>query len=317
MQDTIALRDNPQELDIQIAAARAQLEAAQHQIAAAQWRVKAMELARDASEDLLKYMERGITIDMGPLGSQVIYPKTDEIWKEYGMTTNEWWSSWVDLNMAVAAGEGAQRALDNLLDKKQRPLEADMAVAKAQAAYDTAEKAVEIARAQLRALQAGATEEQLDAARSQVKEAQAAVSAVQAKLDKLKLKAPISGTVLQRTINEGEIAAPGATLFLLGNLDEVTLTIYVTEEDLGKVQVGQAVRVKVDSYPNEIFPGRVVQISSEAEFMPKNVQTKEERIKMVFAVKVRIPNPEHKLRAGMPADAIIQVGSWTAKVEAS
>ena len=92
----------------------------------------------------------------------------------------------------------------------------------------------------------------------------------------------------------------------IANLDEVTLTIYIPEDEIGKVKVGQTVEVSVDSFPGKVFEGRVNYIASEAEFTPKNVQTKKERVNMVFAVKVKIPNPGHELKPGMPADATIK-----------
>jgi multidrug resistance efflux pump len=119
------------------------------------------------------------------------------------------------------------------------------------------------------------------------------------------LEAPISGMVLERPIHLGEVALPGAPLMTLADLDNVTLTVYVPEDQLGQVQLGQTVSVTVDSYPDRTFTGTLVFVSSQAEFTPKNVQTREERVNMVFAVKVHLPNPGHLLKPGMPADAVI------------
>jgi multidrug resistance efflux pump len=91
----------------------------------------------------------------------------------------------------------------------------------------------------------------------------------------------------------------------VANLDEVTLTVYVPEGQLGKVQIGQPVSVTVDAYPGRTFDGAVAHIASQAEFTPKNVQTREERVSMVFAVKVALANPDHALKPGMPADAVL------------
>jgi HlyD family secretion protein len=95
----------------------------------------------------------------------------------------------------------------------------------------------------------------------------------------------------------------------LTELDTVTLTVYVAESDIGLVRLGQSVVVAVDSFPDQLFEGQVVQIATEAEFTPKNVQTAEERVNMVFGVKVEIPNADGSLKPGMPADAVIQVDS--------
>jgi len=91
----------------------------------------------------------------------------------------------------------------------------------------------------------------------------------------------------------------------LGDLDKVTLTVYVPEDRLGQVQIGQQVEVRVDSFPERWFIGSVMAIAHEAEFTPRNVQTQEERVNMVFAVDVDILNPDHALKPGLPADAVI------------
>jgi len=128
---------------------------------------------------------------------------------------------------------------------------------------------------------------------------------VQTQIDMLTLTSPIDGIVTSRSVQAGEAALPGAALMTIANLDEVKLTIYVPEADLGKVYLGQEVEVQVDSYPGEVFGGTVSYISQRAEFTPQNVQTEKERVNMVFAVRVRLPNPGHRLRPGMPADAVM------------
>ena len=130
--------------------------------------------------------------------------------------------------------------------------------------------------------------------------------ALEVQLEKATLRSPIAGLVTNRVAHVGEVASPGAVLMTVADLDEVTLTLYIAEGEIGRVKVGQEVEVRVDSYPGEVFEGEVSYISSEAEFTPKNVQTKEERVSMVFAVKVRIGNEGHKLKPGMPADAVIK-----------
>ena len=84
------------------------------------------------------------------------------------------------------------------------------------------------------------------------------------------------------------------------------LTIYIPEDELNRVYVGQTAEVSVDSFPSRIFAGTVTYISQQAEFTPKNIQTEKERVNMVFAVKVRLANPEHLLKPGMPADASLK-----------
>jgi multidrug resistance efflux pump len=93
----------------------------------------------------------------------------------------------------------------------------------------------------------------------------------------------------------------------VANLDEVRLTVYIPENRYGRIQLGQSVSVEVDSFPGKAFQGEVTYLASQAEFTPRNVQTKEERVNTVFAVKILIPNPDHDLKPGMPADATIVV----------
>ena len=101
------------------------------------------------------------------------------------------------------------------------------------------------------------------------------------------------------------MVVPGARLFKIGNLNDAWLKIYLVEKDIGKISLGAKAQVGVDAYPKEVFTGAVTWIAKEAEFTPKNIQTKEERTGLVFAVKISIPNPEQKLLPGMPADARI------------
>jgi HlyD family secretion protein len=187
--------------------------------------------------------------------------------------------------------------------------QADAGVTAAGAQVSVAEGQLAEARAALDQLLAGATDEELAMLEARVAQAEAALSTAEAALKAIDIElgrsgitAPTGGVVLERMVHVGELAAPGAPLFTLADLDEVTLTVYVPEADLGVVALGQAVEVNVDAYDTQ-FPGQVSHIASQAEFTPKNVQTQEERVHMVFAVKVRLDNPDHLLKPGMPADA--------------
>ncbi|MCL4534726.1 MAG: efflux RND transporter periplasmic adaptor subunit [Bacteroidetes bacterium] len=124
-------------------------------------------------------------------------------------------------------------------------------------------------------------------------------------LEKMTVRSPLDGTVGRRSIHLGEVVSPGATLMVVTQLDRAELTLYVPEGQIGRVKVGQKVEVKVDSFPGESFPGEVTFINSKTEFTPRNVQTQRDRMNLVFAVKVKIPNPDLRLKPGMPADATI------------
>ena len=168
------------------------------------------------------------------------------------------------------------------------------------------------AQAALDLLRAGARDKEISLlganvaqARALLDSAQAGLQALDAQLARLDLAAPAGGIVLERMAHAGELAAPGAPLLTIANLDEVTLTVYVPEADLGQVSLAQSVEVTVDAY-RDSFSGVVSHIASRAEFTPKNVQTQEERVHMVFAVKIRLENADHRLKPGMPADAAFQ-----------
>jgi len=171
-------------------------------------------------------------------------------------------------------------------------------------AYRVAEAAVAVAEAELRDLLAGATAEELVVAQANVALAQAQWRLAQARLDRLTLRSPATGTVTMRMTNVGETALPGVTLLRVADLGEVTLTVYVPQTRLAEVSLGQPVDITVDSFPGRAFVGRVVHIADEAQFTPRNIATQEERVNTVYAVKIRLPNPEGLLKPGMAADAV-------------
>ena len=139
-------------------------------------------------------------------------------------------------------------------------------------------------------------------------EARASLAEQQRYLDEMTVRAPTAGTVLVRTIERGEWVQPGTPLFTMVDLNQLYLKIYVPEPDIGKVVHDQVARVYVDAFPQRFFPARVSKIASEAEFTPKNVETREERVKLVFAVELALDdNPGGTLKPGMPADAVVRL----------
>jgi len=151
-----------------------------------------------------------------------------------------------------------------------------------------------------------ATESEVKALKEKAKEAEAAVERLKAVIADLTVRSPINGTVTEKLVNRGEVVAPGQNLFLLYNLNRLYFEGYVPEREVGLVHLGQKGFLKVDSFPRKKFPVEVSFVSDRAEFTPKDVQTKEERVKEVFKVKARlIENPEHLLKPGMPADCYL------------
>ncbi|MBN1810729.1 MAG: efflux RND transporter periplasmic adaptor subunit [Anaerolineae bacterium] len=210
------------------------------------------------------------------------------------------------LAQAEAELVGAQRYLNALSAIRANPLELDARLHAAEMEQELAEAQVAAAQAVLDELKAGPTAEEVAIAEAQVRQAEAAVRLVDAQIAQLTLTAPMDGIVTSRSAQVGETATAGAPLLTIANLDEVTLVIYVPENRVGQVRLGQEVEVQVDSFPAQVFVGHVANIAGEAEFTPRNVQTQEERVNLVFAVKVSIPNADQKLKPGMPADATIR-----------
>jgi HlyD family secretion protein len=147
-----------------------------------------------------------------------------------------------------------------------------------------------------------------------IKQAQANLDRQKAAVDLLKKNisdsyviAPINGFVTKKFVEAGESVSPMSSLFMLSDLSYVDLVIYIPETELGKIQLGQDADVTVDTYNNKVFKGKIIYISPQAEFTPKNIQTKDERVKLVYAVKIHIANPGFELKDGMPADAVVKL----------
>lgn len=215
----------------------------------------------------------------------------------------------VGVKMSEVALGGVKQQVALLVQLRDHPLQLMSQANAAKAAYQQAEATVQVAEANLIAAKAGPTQEDIAIAQAQVAEAEAGLAAVQVQLDKLTLAAPRAGLINHRAINMGELAAPGTTLLELSDLETVDLTVYIPETQIGQVKVGQPAQVYVDAYSGEVFAGRVTFIAHQAEFTPRNVQTQEERVNLVFGVKITLDNPGHRLKPGMPADAVLAAES--------
>ncbi|MBI1878049.1 MAG: efflux RND transporter periplasmic adaptor subunit [Chloroflexi bacterium] len=336
-QDAITLRDNPQELDIQINAAQTNLKLAELRVEHAipfkdaavamnglqeqqvriieEGRNVHLELPRDASGfSLPSNVELNEDLEGAAPGddirAHVEFPEGTkrQAWTNWNLATTDEWQRWVDLNSAQADRADAETTLNDLLTLRNDPQAAQIKVAQAEAAYQTALAEVGVAKAQLDILKAGARSEQIAIAQAQVKQAEASLAALQVQRDQHTLVAPLDAWVVEQPAHEGEMATPGATLLTLADLNDLTLTVYVVEPNIGQVAIGQSVQVYVDAFPGKPFTGHVTFISDKAEFTPRNIQTKEERANIVFAVKIKLDNPDQQLKPGMPADAVLAEG---------
>ncbi len=135
-------------------------------------------------------------------------------------------------------------------------------------------------------------------------QAQAALALIDIQLEKTTIKSPADGVVLTRNLEEGEMLVPGSVALIIGQLQEVSLTVFIPETEYGKIKLGDTVSITVDSFPGENFSGSVTYISDQAEFTPRNVQTVDGRKTTVYAVKITVSNTNFELKPGMPADVI-------------
>ncbi len=176
----------------------------------------------------------------------------------------------------------------------------------AQSQLNETQAALNAAHQTFEKFKSGSRSEDIDAARAHYEQlVQQANLALQSLRD-CYVVSLVNGTVTHKVSNQGEMIGSNATIVTVSVVDPVKLTIYVSDKDLGKVKLGQHADVTIDTYKDRKFNGEVIYVSPDAEFTPKDVQTQEDREKLVFAVKILVPNPDGTLKPGMPADAAIQ-----------
>lgn len=161
------------------------------------------------------------------------------------------------------------------------------------------------AQARLKLMQAGYRPETINAARAQVGEAEAAVEAARVGLADLEVTSPVDGVVTRTHAEVGETLAAGRPVVTVSEVSRPWVRVYIPENQIGKVRLGAGARIRIDTFPDREFAGQVSYVASQAEFTPKNVQTQEERVKLVFAVNVTADNRDGTLKPGMPADVYI------------
>lgn len=272
--DAQSLITQQQTLDLQITQARWRVETTRHQLDAAVASLEAVKIAID---------------------------RFDLPLEDY-----RYWQAWISVNTAGAAYDGAVAALAKLQAERAMPLAQRARVHAAEAAHYAAEEAVAQARARLDDLRAGPTREKIDVAQAQAAAAEAAAQAIQTRINKLMVRAPVSGIVLEHHLRAGEIAPPTAAILTLAALDEARLVVYVPANRLGWVALNQTVRVRVEGYAGRMFEGVITRIADKAEFIPNTVQSPEDRATQVYAVTIRLTNDDGALKPGLPADALLE-----------
>lgn len=220
-----------------------------------------------------------------------------------------------DLRQAEAALTQADSALKVAGDDAARMRELFKTGSVTSKQRDDAEARLTVATAQRSAatealgkLRRLARPEEIQAAEARLDQARAAADLLAKTIADCIVTAPAGGIVTHKAVEAGELVMPGSTVVTLADLASVYVMIFVTELEIGRIKLGDGVDVRIDAFPERAFPGKITYISPEAEFTPKNVQTKEDRVKLVFGVKVEIGNTEGLLKPGLPADAVVRVG---------
>lgn len=170
-----------------------------------------------------------------------------------------------------------------------------------------AQASYERARQRYDELREGTRAEEIAIARASVRQGRERLQLSRVNLGYTILQAPAAGVLVVRQAELGEVVAPGTPVVTLADLDHIWLRAYISETDLGRVRWGQPVTVRTDTYPGKAYRGRVSFIADKAEFTPKSVQTFKERVTLVYRLKIEVENPNHELKPGMPADAVIEI----------
>jgi HlyD family secretion protein len=223
--------------------------------------------------------------------AQTLFKNDDISTEQYDQYRNRWQSAEASLKQA--------KERDSLMVAGTRVEQ----VEGQSAAVQHARGALKMAEAN--ALELKRREQELMTRRADIDQSKASIALIDSQLADTIAVCPVDGVVLVKAADPGEVLAPGTTVVTVGDIDHPWLRGYIDEKDLGRVKIGSKVRVTTDSYPGKAYQGRVSFISSEAEFTPKQIQTQQERVKLVYRIKIDVENPGRELKSNMPADAEI------------
>jgi HlyD family secretion protein len=239
----------------------------------------AVEAARAAAEAAQNDWER----------AQVLYKRDDISASQYDQYRKN----------AESAVATLRQAQERFAMVREGPRKEEIEAARAQ----VTRAAASVKWAEAQRLDVTRKQEDVVSKRADIDRERAQVGLIDSQLGDTVAASPIDGVVLVKSANVGEILAPGTTVMTIGDIDHPWLRGYINERDLGRVKLGTKAKISTDSYPGKVYWGRVSFIASEAEFTPKQIQTSEERLKLVYRIKIDVDNPQHELKSNMPADA--------------
>ncbi|MEQ1885247.1 MAG: HlyD family efflux transporter periplasmic adaptor subunit [Bryobacteraceae bacterium] len=297
----LAAQSNYEQLMTSISYQRATLDsdvaARQAELNQAQARLDEM-LAGSRSQEI-QQAEAGVREARAQLDwAKLDWDRAQTLYKNTDISTSQFDQVRTKFSTANAIVEQAEQRLALVKEgpRKEEIAAARAAVARAQAAVKLAEAGrIELQR----------KEQELSARKAEVERTRAQTGMTTAQLTDTVIVAPIDGVVLVKSAEAGEVVAAGTTIVTIGDVSHPWLRAYISEGDLGRVKLGQKARLTTDSYNNKAYDGTITFIASEAEFTPKQIQTKEERVKMVYRVKVDVDNSSRELKNNMPVDAVI------------
>lgn len=281
-----------QQANASIRLAQARKSQAEAGIARAQEQLAQAESQRAGAEETLRYQQKRLQEATALYEKGAISQKDLETQKEAVSQATTQLNQWT---AQVAQAKAAYRFAQE-----------DAAAAAAQ--VGTAKAQQQGAQAELDLVRAGSTDYVIRALLAAEEQAQARLDQAMLQLEKTRIVAAEDGVLLRSSIEQGEVAKPGATLFTMMKADQLKLVVYIPEAQLNRVQKRQEVGIKVDAYPDETFTGTISRIADKAEFTPRNVQTQDERTKLVFAVTIDVDKGQDKLKPGMPADVLLPDG---------
>ena len=177
----------------------------------------------------------------------------------------------------------------------------------ASAGFEVAQANYQASRKMLEKLVKGARLEEVEMAQANKSIAEANLELIEKRISDCSITSPLNGTVTHKLVEAGERVLPNGIVTTITKTDSMWITVYISDKNIGKVKIGQEAEIKIDSFEDRAFPGYVTFIAEEAEFTPKNIQTKDEREKLVFGVKIKISNDDGSLKAGLPADVILKI----------
>jgi HlyD family secretion protein len=223
--------------------------------------------------------------------AQVLYKNDDISTAQFDQYRNRW--------------ESAEAALKQLQEREGLVLAGPRSeqIEAQSALVQRARGALKMAEAN--SLEMKRREQDLMTRQAEIARSQASVALIDSQLADTIAASPVDGVVLVKSADVGEVLAPGTTVVTVGDIEHPWLRGYINETDLGRVKLGSKARITTDSYPGKTYNGRVSFIASEAEFTPKQIQTQQERVKLVYRIKIEMDNSQHELKSNMPADAEI------------